>query len=226
MRCDSCGAQLPQGQTICDYCGSMWDRPVPASLGSQVDDGYVFDQIRQSTAWTDRNSPNRQASLPKMPALASVAPVLFFVVFIGISGFIAIMALGMAGIFGAVGFSQGGALGGGVALVPAFMALMPIGFVALGIFMMNKHRKTMNDFQDAPTMSHAALIAGKRTQVSGGGQNSSASTRYYITAQFDDGRRQEFAVMTPDLYGRVTEGDGGILFIRSKYALDFDRVVV
>ena len=31
--------------------------------------------------------------------------------------------------------------------------------------------------------------------------------------------------MAPDLYGRVSEGDAGVVFVRGNFALDFDRVV-
>jgi uncharacterized membrane protein len=226
MRCESCGAQMPQERTTCEYCGSTWDRVVPASVAPQSTAGNVFDQIKRSAAWADRNSPVRQSNLPQMPASATVAPVIGLVVFIAVSGFIAFMALGMAGIFGAVGFSAAGPLGGGIAIVPAFMALVPVGFVVLGVFGILKHGKTMSDFRSASTMPYAAVVAGKRIQVSGGGKNSSASTSYFITGEFEDGRRVEFAVMTPGLYGKVTQGDAGILFVRGKYALDFDRIVV
>ena len=30
--------------------------------------------------------------------------------------------------------------------------------------------------------------------------------------------------MTPDLYARVSEGDAGVLFVRNRHALDFDRL--
>jgi uncharacterized membrane protein len=159
-----------------------------------------------------------------MPLAAAAAPILFFVAFIAVSAFIAVMAIGMAGVFGVIGSSAGGPFGGGIALIPAFMALLPVGFVILGVVMIAKHRKTMSNFRNAPTLAHAVVIASKRTRVSGGGGNSSASTCYYITAQFENGRREEFAVMTPDLYGKVTEGDAGVLFVRSNYALDLDRV--
>ncbi len=225
MRCESCGAQVAQGNTICEYCGSTWDRVVPAAVATQLSAGNVYDQIKGSPSWADRNSPTRQAAIPQMPALASVAPIIFFVVFITMSGFMAFTMLGVSGILGAVGFSQGGPFGSGVAIVPAFMALVPIGFVVLGIFMAVKHGKTMRTFQDAPTLGHAAVIVGKRTQISGGGKDSSASTRYFVTAEFEDGRREEFGLMTPGLYGKVTEGDAGVLFVRSTFVLDFDRVV-
>jgi hypothetical protein len=189
MRCESCGAQLPNGQTNCEYCGSTWDRAIPAEAVDGPSEGNPFDQIKQSAAWAARNSPSRQASLPRMPVLAAIAPMIFFVIFIGGAGFMAFMMLGVAGIFGAVGFSHGGAFGAGVSIIPAFMAIVPIGFIVLGVFMFLKFRTKMTDFQNSPTRAHAALIAGKRTQVSGGGQNSSASTSYFITAEFEDGRR-------------------------------------
>ena len=69
------------------------------------------------------------------------------------------------------------------------------------------------------------IIAGKRTAVSGGGKNSSATTSYFVTAEFQDGRREEFATLTPQVYSKVAEEDAGVLFLRDQYALDFDRVM-
>ena len=227
MRCESCGAELPQGQSTCEYCGSTWDRVIPATAVASCVDESIFARIKQTAAWTDRGLPHRQANLPKLPALATVAPIAFLAMFIAISAFMAITILAMAGVFGAVGFSHGGAMGGGLALIPALMALMPFGFVLLGVVMLRKHRQTLIDFRSSPTMTLAAVIAGKRIQVCGGGRNTSTSTRYFITAQFEDGRRQEFSVITPgDFYGQISEGDCGVLFVRGKYALDFDRVVL
>ena len=225
MRCESCGAQMPRGQTTCEYCGSSSDWVMPAAGAAQGAHSDLFDQIRRSAAWANRGSSRRQVSLPQMPPLAAVAPFLFFAVFIAVSGFIAVMALSISGIFGFAGVRMGGPLGGGIALIPAFMALVPAGFVVLGVVMFRKHRKMLHDFRNAPTESHPALIAAKRTQVSGGGENSSASTSYFLTAQFENGSREEFALITPDLYSRLSEGDAGVLFTRGKFALDFDRVV-
>ncbi|MCZ7667005.1 MAG: DUF2500 family protein [Chloroflexi bacterium] len=143
-----------------------------------------------------------------MPTLAAVAPFLICAGFIVVSAFIAVMALVMSGVFGFAGVRMGGPLGGGIALVPAFMALMPAGFVVLGVVMFRNIARCSPTFA-TPTESHPALIVGKRTQVSGGGRNSSASTSYFFTAQFEDGRREELALMTPDLYSRVSEGDAG-----------------
>ncbi len=197
---------------------------MPAVAVAPSKDRDVFARIRQSPAWAERHSPLRQARLPQMSPLATVAPILFLVIFIMAAGFIGMMMLGMAGT--AAGFSRMGPMGGGFALMPAFMALVPGGFIVLGVFMLAKHVKSTGAFRSAPIQSHAAIIAGKRTQVSGGGQNSSASTTYYITAEYENGRRDEFATMTHDLYARVSEGDAGVLFVRNRYALDFDRLAI
>ena len=82
MRCKSCGANLAQGRTSCEFCGSAAEQRAPASRGGPASRGEVFAQIKQKPTWANRNSPARQAALPKMPALATIAPVIFFVIFI------------------------------------------------------------------------------------------------------------------------------------------------
>jgi len=224
MWCERCGAQLATGQGKCEYCGAIQHHPTSRQAEAQPGDRQMFERVKQSPAWANRNSPERQARLPEMSALATTAPLFILGVFIAISGVIAVGALLMSGIFGVVGFGMGGALGGGLALIPIFMAIVPIGFVVFGIFAFTKMRRKMTDFKHAPILSHAALITGKRTQVSGGSGDSSATTRYFVTAEFEDGQRNELTAMTPDLYGRVCEGDAGVLFVRDRFALDFDHV--
>lgn len=40
------------------------------------------------------------------------------------------------------------------------------------------------------------------------------------------GDRQEYRFWDGSLYGRIAADDGGILFVRAGYGLDFDRVAV
>ncbi|MCX7426948.1 MAG: DUF2500 family protein [Planctomycetia bacterium] len=87
---------------------------------------------------------------------------------------------------------------------------------------MNCHE--VREFQSAPVLAQAAIVVGKRTCLSGGSGNSSATTSYHLTAEFEDGARAEFQATRPDLYGCVSEGDAGVLFSRASVALDFDRV--
>jgi uncharacterized membrane protein len=222
MRCKSCGANVAQDAGTCEFCGTTVDR-----AGSSRGGGHWperFARIKQSAAYANRNSPERHAALPQASALAGAFAVVFFTIFIGGAAFIAVMMLVMAGVFGFAGFHVGGALGGGVAIIPMLMSVVPIGFVVLGFFLMKKIRQQQVEFKEARVEAEAAIIVGKRTQVSGGGENSSASTSYFVTAEFEDGRREEYQSMTPTLYGKVSDDDAGILFVRSTYALDFDRV--
>lgn len=221
MKCPYCAAEVSSASRECQYCGAEIDRPrAPGPLSRDA----VFEQILASSEYGRRNSPERHASLPKIPAFMQVLPIVFLVVFIGIGGFMAVMALGITGLFGAVGFGMHPA-GGLFGLVGLLFGLVPIGFVILGIFLMKKHLEKMRSFGQAEIKGEAVIIAGKRTAVSGGGENSSASTTYFLTAEFQDGRREEFAALTPQIYAKVAEEDAGVLFLRDQYALDFDRVM-
>lgn len=63
----------------------------------------------------------------------------------------------------------------------------------------------------SPRLTFPARVVAKRTHVSGGSGNSSASTRYYITFErIEDGARQEFRVDTK-AYSSLAEGDHGDL---------------
>jgi hypothetical protein len=102
-------------------------------------------------------------------------------------------------------------------------ALVPL--VIFGLIIAASFRKTRG-YRQAPVWARAAVLVGKPTEVAGGSGESGATTRYFLTAECEDATRGEFEALTPDLYGRLVEGDAGVLFTRAAYALDFDRVVV
>jgi len=216
MKCPYCGADVFSTDETCQHCGSAVTRDLPP-VASETD-GDVFERIKRSPAYAERDSPERLARVPKIGPTALVFPIVFFIFFIGFGGFMAVMALAMSGLM--VGF---GGRAAGVGMVPALMSLVPIGFVVLGVFMMRGAIKKYRRISQAPIESQAAVVAGKRTAVSGGGRNSSASTSYYATFEFEDGTRTEFGVQE-DLYSQLAERDAGILFHRAEYAADFERV--
>jgi len=82
----------------------------------------------------------------------------------------------------------------------------------------------MASMENSPVEAWPAVIIDKRTHVSGGSGNSSSHTSYFITCEAEDGERKEYQVWDGNLYGRITADDAGILFVRSGYGLDFDRV--
>jgi hypothetical protein len=70
------------------------------------------------------------------------------------------------------------------------------------------------------------IVTGKRNHVSGGGQNSSARTTYFVTCEREDGTRQEYQVWDGNMFGRMSDDDAGVLFTKQEYGLDFDRVAI
>ena len=219
MKCTSCGADISVGGARCDYCGSAVETAAEPSRRE------IFEKIKTSPHYEHRNAPQRLASLPQFPAGAKALAMAVPIVFIAISGIMAIGMLVMAGVVGmGIGLAGGGSLAG-VSVIPLLMALVPVGFVAIGVFMLVSFRKKFRQFDRAPVLARPAIVVGKRTAVSGGSGNSSASTRYFLTAEFEDGNRGEFQTMTPELYGRAAEEDAGVLYTRATMALDLDRVI-
>ncbi|GAA1256294.1 DUF2500 domain-containing protein [Janibacter melonis] len=62
----------------------------------------------------------------------------------------------------------------------------------------------------SPVETLTARVTGKRTSVSGGHGDSSASTWYHATFELPDGRRDELAISAKD-YAQLAEGDRGQL---------------
>ena len=54
----------------------------------------------------------------------------------------------------------------------------------------------------------------------------SAKINYFVTCETEDGSREEFQLSDGAMYGKMSSGDAGILFLRANYGLDFDRVSV
>ena len=204
MKCPSCGADISGESRRCEYCGSsITGIAVHASLAKPLSgDAETFARIKQSPEFALRSAVDRLAMLPKPGLIGLAIPLVFICVFVAASGFMAISALS----FGA-----------------GFFAIVPLGFVVIGVLMFVGVLKQTKRFQSSPSIGRPAIIRAKRTEVSGGSGDSSASTTYYLTAEFEDGRREEFKA-EDSLYGRVAEQDAGMLYTRTEIAQDFDRV--
>jgi len=218
MECTSCGADVPPSGVQCEFCGST---VAPAKEAARAD---IFARIKRSDAYAQRDSPQRLAELPKLPAFVKnmmyVVPVAFTVL-----SFIFMVGMWtVAGVFRFKGAALGDGFEGEISLVLLLMSVVPAAFVVFGLLFLRSIGRRFREFQQAPTLARPAVIVGKRTQVSGGSGDSSASTAYFLTAEFEDGSRKEFPVFNPGLYGRLAEDDAGVLFTRGPAALDMDRV--
>jgi amino acid transporter len=219
MRCPNCGGDNLPGAATCQFCGSHL--PAPASSS---DRRAALGRVKSSPQYAKSNLPERHAKLPTFHPVHKAFAVVFPLVFVGVALFIFVMMLGMGGIFGAVGFGAGGRAGGLFGVIPLCMAIVPLGMAALGVFMFVTMRKKMQTIETSPVVALPVIVADKRTEVSGGSGDSSATTRYYVTCETEDGERKEYPVWDGNLYGRMAPGDAGIVYLRADHALDFDRV--
>lgn len=219
MKCPSCGADISPAEVQCSHCGSH----VPAN--AHPSKAAVFARIKASDEYESRYSLQRLARLPNVAGLQKAFFSIFMLFFIGSSGLMAVIMLGMAGAFGLFGFRVNGGWGASFSLVPLLMAVVPICFVIFGVLLLRHLQQKWNSMEKAPVEALPVIVIGKRMEVSGGGDRMSR-TAYFITCETEDGGRQEYQVWDGKLYGRLTADDAGIVFVRAGYGLDFDRVAI
>jgi Protein of unknown function (DUF2500) len=75
---------------------------------------------------------------------------------------------------------------------------------------------------DSPRVTETAVVVAKRSEVSGGSGDSSASTWYYVTFELQGGERVEIP-MADNQYGLLAEHDRGLLNRQGTRFLGFDR---
>lgn len=98
-------------------------------------------------------------------------------------------------------------------------------FVAVGVLVVASSMKKTATFAAAPLERLQALVADKRNEVSGGGDGSAATTRYFVTLETKDGRRIEVDT-AGKVAGKAVAGDVGIAYVKGGVLLDFERVQV
>ena len=182
MKCPSCGADISAQAAACEYCGTHLREveatgPREAASSGQAS---VFARIKASSAYARRLEGQRQAMLAGPSGIARAIPLVFLVIFVLASSVIALGMLSMG-----AGVARFG--GGGFSVIPFFMAVVPIGFVVLGVMMFVATAKKMRAFDLSPVEAQGAVIVSKRTQVSGGSGDRAATTEYFLTAEFEDG---------------------------------------
>lgn len=74
----------------------------------------------------------------------------------------------------------------------------------------------------SPQLTVDASVVSRRTEVSGGGGDTMASTWYYATFQVESGDRIEFSLSGRE-YGLLAEGDVGRLTFQGTRYLGFER---
>ena len=201
MKCSGCGATIPEGSRKCAFCGELVPTAV-ASFSGTAEPQSVFDTIRQSPQFLRANTVERLAAIAKPGLLLMAIPVVFLAVFV-------IAALG-------IGLSA-------ASIAPPIFVIVPVGMAILGILMAVGVVQQGIKVSRAPLTPRAAVVKSKRTSVTSGSENMSASTSYFAAFEFADGSREEFSVPTA-LYSQLAENDAGVLFTRANAVAAFDRV--
>ena len=109
-----------------------------------------------------------------------------------------------------------------IGIVPIFIGavfLVVFGFI---IFTIINGVKQWNKNNNSPKLSVPAQIVAKRSNTRGGSRNSSSSTSYYITFQFDSGDRLELPISGRE-YGMLAEDDLGVLTFQGTRYHSFER---
>jgi len=111
----------------------------------------------------------------------------------------------------------------------AVFAVLLIGAVGRGVFVWMKNNRS-------PQETVNARVAAKRMKVSGHGHSAAAGnvsamntlhsstyTDYFVTFEFEDGKRLELRVKDHE-YGLLAEGDRGRLSFQGTRYLGFERI--
>jgi hypothetical protein len=126
-------------------------------------------------------------------------------------------------------FGESSGFGGFLSEMPFFFKLfggliftIVIGMIVLAI---SKGLSTWFANNAAQLISQRCKIVDKRTEVWGGSGNSSTSTNYYLTFEFEDSSRQELPVSAKQ-FGLLVSGDQGELTYQGTRFKAFKRLMV
>jgi len=220
-KCEHCGARAMRSESkFCEFCGSeLPQRIVPQPEREAAHEPSKAERFASLASHADA-SALEGADTPKL-GNRSIVPNLIF------GGFLVLMAIFVSSAFGSsFGPSFGsrssssfpGQNSGGVPLIPMLM----FGMVLLLLF--GGLVKNLR-FNKQPVRKFSALVVDERVKVSGGGKNSSARTHYFVTLEFEDGRRREYRA-NEHAASRAAPGDMGIAFFKGSDLVQFGRVPV
>lgn len=201
--CVECGARSKRGaDRYCSFCGTELPREAPAVAAPSDTRAARFEAARRAPAYA--RALDYEPSTGHL-VVRSVSGAVVFAVFTVVA-----LTIGVK-----LGFS-GSMFGGGVGL----LAVIPLAIAAYGASLVVKAVARTSAIRTSPTERHVALVRDERVKVSSGGRNSRATTSYFVTLEYEDGRRKEHTV-DARLASRVASGDVGVAFERGGYLVDF-----
>jgi len=197
FRCSQCSAPVTDDRwTNCPYCGAVLAKPTINPLRAVV-------------------APERFAAVERSPGYEELMrreP----------SGTKQMLGMGCQTAFLLV-WTIGAAVMTVVFLAAGPLAIVPGAMCAVGILMLVRLSGQTARFAGAALERRIAVWKDERTEVSGGGKHSSASTTHYVLLEERDGKRTEVPCDDGQA-GAHAPGDIGVAYLRAGVLLDFQRV--
>ncbi len=200
FRCSQCSAPVTDDNwTSCPFCGIVLNKP-------------TINPLRAATAparfAAARRHPDLERLLQLTPSTSGFAAsqiflVFFLVIWIGATLFMSTVFAEVAGL----------------------AALLPLAMGVFGFVMVSRGLVKARSIRNAPLEREIVVLLDERTEVSGGGKDSSASTAYYLLVQGEDGARTELGC-SAQVAGKVTAGDIGVAYRKGSWLADFQRIDV
>lgn len=105
---------------------------------------------------------------------------------------------------------------------PIFIGVIFILVIGTFLFVIVKGISQWSHNNKQPQLTVPADVKTKRSRVSGGANDTSARTTYFVTFEVESGDRMELQVKPQD-YGQLVEGDNGNLTFQGTRYLGFER---
>jgi len=115
-----------------------------------------------------------------------------------------------------IGFS------GSPPIFDAMFVIVPLLIIGTLVFIIVKGLTTWASNNAAEVVHAPARVVSKRLEVSGGSGDTSSTTSYFVTFEFEDGGRIELRVRG-SIHGLLVEGDYGTLNYQGTRFNDFQR---
>lgn len=105
-----------------------------------------------------------------------------------------------------------------------FIAVVFIIVISTFIFVIGKSISTWSKNNNSPKLTVPAHVVTKRTETSGGSNDSSAHTWYHVTFEVQSGDRMELPLSGQE-FGLIAEGDKGLLTFQGTRYISFERKI-
>tara|TARA_R110002096_G_scaffold299503_2_gene494002 strand:+ start:75590 stop:76195 length:606 start_codon:yes stop_codon:yes gene_type:complete len=196
VKCPSCGAQAKKGEgRFCSHCGGSFPDVPRITPDEWATHPERFDEAEASD-WAKRASA---IPAPSVSIAAVLVPLIFLGAWVAMGSFM---------------YSQAG---GADFFRYGVIAITGLGTIGLLVAISRAIR-----MMQAPIKRQIAVVVDERVNVRGGGNDSSASTHYYVTVVGRDGTRIECET-TDTVAGLVTAGDIGVAVMRMQTLVAFHR---